>query len=381
MFLLFFCMFAVAQLQGSAEEKKVTKPSFLAATIKKKDIIYGKFSLRSTKKKDMGSLLLGAGADLGTATISHNLCGAEEKKVTKPSFWAANLSYFKGHRLSRKERNKADARSVLTVGLVARAWKKQREDGRLIAPITSPSEKDFGKNLRILASNLNGPLSKEENKACENLAELLKREYRYNLSQGSTKPYSKLSDIQVTMRDYNNTALGFFIKNGYSRLAALAICTGANINQQDIYGRSVFHKAVGDKNKAVGRLLLAAGAEVGTATIPHNLFCLGGATPLHTFNPDFIETILEKRPDMVHQVDDFGRTPLHIVVIPCEGRDLPTMYEIVTDLCAGGADIYAKDCDGREPMHLFLRNRDVIRNMSDSNYFDLIKNLLADRKN
>ena len=64
-----------------------------------------------------------------------------------------------------------------------------------------------------------------------------------------------------------------------------------------------------------------------------------------------MRTLLRENPDCVYVRDDVGRTPLHYPY-----RDTQHGEEIIELLIAHGADINAKDNEGRTPVDQMLRN-------------------------
>ena len=185
-----------------------------------------------------------------------------------------------------------------------------------------------------------------------------------------------LAELAIPMSKMDRQLIEASIKNDPSRVQQL-LQAGANVDSQDLRGRTALLVAVAENNMEVARLLIDAGADVnkqdrildsplllaganGTLEIlkrilkanpDFSLYNRYGGTPLipacERGHVEVVRTLLKTEVDVDH-VNRLGWTALLEAIVLSDGG--PKHQEIVQLLVDAGADVNIADNDGVTPL-------------------------------
>ena len=160
------------------------------------------------------------------------------------------------------------------------------------------------------------------------------------------------ADIQARTHD-GQTALYYAVLNDRETITRILLENGADIEAKDNMQDTPLHKAAYEGHKSIVQTLMYYGADIEAK----NEF---EQTPLHLAVHSGYDVIVLKLLDSgadVESRDSFGYTPLHEAAFHCFTETTPRI------LCERGANIKAKDIDGRTPLYLTLKseNQEMVR--------------------
>ncbi|KAF4447823.1 hypothetical protein F53441_8689 [Fusarium austroafricanum] len=129
-----------------------------------------------------------------------------------------------------------------------------------------------------------------------------------------------------------------------------------DVNLQDTAGVSLFQVALKMSDVEAARILIERGADVyARDTSGRNVLHLSLDHHRHmrddfSMSPEFLKSLVALAPDLLHQTDNEGRTPLH-----CAADGRGDSAEEVEMLLNAGADVCSQAENGDTPLHLLFK--------------------------
>lgn len=163
---------------------------------------------------------------------------------------------------------------------------------------------------------------------------------------------SKGADINVTYRDgyriEKETLLHHFAAD--KEMVKFLLSKGADVTAKDYFGRTPLHTAALNGSVEGARALMAGGSDVNARDALQETPLFGAAAKGHR---EVAQLLIDHKADLKPTDNFWGQTVLHKAVQEKQA-------EIVKLLVTIGADVNAKDKDGRTPLFLAVERKDAV---------------------
>ncbi|KAH7174918.1 ankyrin repeat-containing domain protein [Fusarium flagelliforme] len=196
---------------------------------------------------------------------------------------------------------------------------------------------------------------REHSSVCERMIELL---FKHGADPNSRYPETTMAH-QILGRDGLSHKYPPFRGKRNCYADVIVEHPQLDINLQDAAGTPLLHAAYQAGDTKSTKRLIERGADIHARdrldrNILHQSPDYGFASFVPQMQLQLLETLLTSGPELIHQVDKDGRTPLHCAI------SRSASGEEIELLIYGGANVHAKDAKGDTALHLLFKQEWIL---------------------